>query len=381
MQEQLDPDDARLTLLGDRGTRKRAVTEEAWRVVHACVQWVIHSTRCASHDAKGGARDHLRATAMMRAVRKKLQELVSARWRAALRERRTGEFTANWIDTGACLRLRDGSVRACVLSRVARTGTAAVRSAIEPDRAASVHIFTDGGWNPDEGQFEAGWGVAEFELVTRGNPDEEVYDMRQAGTVDPRDRPNVWGRLRHIRGGPVLEGKSNPPMYLGARKQSNNTAELSALYYALHRAAQRSSDEPPEDIHTDSLYARNVTLGLWRGKRGVHATMIRNLRCLWMRVQAKRGRGAIRILHVRSHIDVPGNEMADAIATRAMHNANEVKKILPPGGRHHLLPIGMAWARAQMRAITGSDRLRPPPSTPSSTPSSTSYSHPRTGDG
>lgn len=205
--------------------------------------------------------------------------------------------------------------------------------------------------------------------------------MCQAGTYEVGERPNMWGRLRHVLGGPVLEGRSNPPGNLGhTSRASNNTAELSALYNALHRAAQRPCDAPPEDIHTDSLYARNVTLGLWRGKRRVHATMICNLRRLWMRVQAKRGRGAVRILHVRSHIGIPGNELADALATRAMENANDAKNTAV-GKQPNPKPIGLAWARAQMRAVTGSDRLQPPPSTLPSTPSSTSYSHPNTGDG
>ena len=36
MMEQLDATDERLTLLGDRGEDARKITEEAWRVVHAC---------------------------------------------------------------------------------------------------------------------------------------------------------------------------------------------------------------------------------------------------------------------------------------------------------------------------------------------------------
>ena len=230
---------------------------------------------------------------------------------------------------------------------------------------------------------ESGCGIATFEMVARGEPGEEVYDMRQAGTFESGDRPHTWGRLLYVHGCPVREGKSNPPTYIGARKQSNNTAELTALYHALHQAAQQPCDAPPEDIHTDSLYARNVTLGVWKGKRRVHTEMVRNLRRLWMRVQAKRGRGTVRILHVRSHIDVPGNELADAIATRAMENANEVVRTRP-GKQPELKRIDLACARAQMRAKTGSDRLQPPPSTPFN-PSSTSYmfmySHLRIGDG
>ena len=108
--------------------------------------------------------------------------------------------------------------------------------------------------------------------------------------------------------------------------------------------------------------------------------MIRHLRRLWMQIQAKRGRGTVRIQHVRSHIGVPGNELADRVADAAMRNANAVANA-KPGQAPTLVQIDLDWARAQMRAMTGSNRLQPPPSTPPSTPSSTSYTHPRAGDG
>ena len=81
-------------------------------------------------------------------------------------------------------------------------------------------------------------------------------------------------------------------------------------------------------------------------------------------IQIKRGRGSVRIEHVRSHIGVPGNELVDRTADRAMRNAGEVKaaaEAIPPRAPR-LLTIDLDWVRAQMRAITGSNRLRPPPS-------------------
>ena len=98
----------------------------------------------------------------------------------------------------------------------------------------------------------------------------------------------------------------------------------------------------------------------------------------------KRGRDTVRILHVRSHTGVPGNELADRTADRAMQNANEVanaRKSLNPR-QPVLLTIDLEWARAQMRAIIGSSRLRPPPQPPHQPPRSTHHAlHPRTGDG
>ena len=100
-----------------------------------------------------------------------------------------------------------------------------------------------------------------------------------------------------------------------------------------------------------------------------------------MKIQVKRGRGTVRISHVRSHIGVPGNELADQAAGAAMRNAGKIANPDPTGRPPVLEQIDLDWARAQMRAITGSSRLQPPPSTSPSTPSSTSYTHPRAGDG
>ena len=108
--------------------------------------------------------------------------------------------------------------------------------------------------------------------------------------------------------------------------------------------------------------------------------MIRNLRSLWKQVQIRRGRDTVRIRHVRSHIGVPGNELADKAADRAMRNANAIVGVAP-GKRPVLLNIDLEWARAQMRAITGSDGLHPPLNPPSTHSSAHNSLHPRFGDG
>ena len=43
-------------------------------------------------------------------------------------------------------------------------------------------------------------------------------------------------------------------------------------------------------------------------------SLVREVRGMWRKTQALRGRHAVRIEHVRSHTAVPGNELADQLA-------------------------------------------------------------------
>ena len=105
--------------------------------------------------------------------------------------------------------------------------------------------------------------------------------------------------------------------YIGARAHTNNTGELSAMHHALCRALTRLRGAGREVIHTDSLYTMNMTMGKWMPRRGLaghrNRDFITRLRALWRRVQRTRPR-EVEICHVRSHIMVPGNELADWLA-------------------------------------------------------------------
>ena len=280
MLEQLDHTDKRITLLGDRGDDARAVTEEAWRVVHACAQWIIHTTRNASHSAQSGSKAYLSAPAMMKQVRKKVQELVSARARTEKGTKDTRAFREAWIDTEAALQQKDGSVRACPISRPTGGQRAQQRQAAQAeqatqqpmatadedmqqqtqtrraDRPTAFAVFTDGAWDPEKYEFEAGAGVVEFEIwptTEHTKLSNEYFDMRQLGTYTTSDpAPPTMGRLTHAEGIQINESGDSRPEYIGATKQSNNTAELTALYRALWRANKRPKDAPPrsrDNIH------------------------------------------------------------------------------------------------------------------------------------
>ena len=114
--------------------------------------------------------------------------------------------------------------------------------------------------------------------------------------------------------GQVQDDAARDPDYLGAPGHTNNTGELSAVAYALRRALARRGAQGRTRIYTDSLYAKNMTTGRWMPKRQHrNAPLISTLRRLWRQTQTRMP-GCVDIVHVRSHIEIPGNEIADWLA-------------------------------------------------------------------
>ena len=244
MLEELDPSDPRVTLLGDRGDDARALTEEAWRVVHACAVWTLYATRTASRNQSNG-RERLKAKAMMRACRKKFEELVQARWRAALRDKRTTQFKEAWIETHAAFfRARGGELKACALSRAPGADASARAAADRACEDVGIEMYTDGACDPVNKQLEAGAGACEFAIQTSGaNADgtdnpchasdggvnrEPTYDPRQAHTSKlgpPRRGRLTWACATQV----TQEGEAQG-------RKTSNTGELTAMLHALQRA-------------------------------------------------------------------------------------------------------------------------------------------------
>ena len=222
-----------------------------------------------------------------------------------------------------------------------------------------MHTYVDGSWSPPDEDVTcpfAGYGVAELielgdcargarastERVTarcatdgRSNaalgpmpgqppPARAADDLRvplgQLTTHGP-DGDGV-ARLAWIKVGTVQDERDAAD-YIGACGHTNNTGELSALYYALERALQRRGTR--EVVHSDSLYAINMTRGVWlprrKGKR--NAPMIGRLRSLWCRLRWERP-GEVELRHVRSHVRVPGNELADYLAEAGRSPGSDV---------------------------------------------------------
>ena len=100
----------------------------------------------------------------------------------------------------------------------------------------------------------------------------------------------------------------------------------------------------------DSLYARNLTMGIWM-PRGENLSLVREVRGMWRKTQALRGRHAVRIEHVRSHTAVPGNELADQLADMG-------RQLKPEDADLGVAEAQRAMATIALAANTG-DQRRP----------------------
>lgn len=205
-----------------------------------------------------------------------------------------------------------------------------------------IHTYVDGAWTPpDDGAVcpFAGFGVAELcsmrqERVSAcacgadhviaaphnsWTPSLQVPlgQITEDGQAGAGAAELVWVRVG------TVQTDADEPEYIGARAHTNNTGELSAMHHALERTLHRRGVR--EIIHSDSLYAINMTKGKWMPRRkGMrNAPLIGRLRRLWARLRRERP-GEVELRHVRSHVRVPGNELADYLAGAGCNPGNDV---------------------------------------------------------
>jgi len=109
--------------------------------------------------------------------------------------------------------------------------------------------------------------------------------------------------------GVVMEYKGRTKLYSENLGQgTNNIAELTAIFRALQLMKTKTI---PVIIHTDSKYAIGVLTGMYKAKK--NQELIAQIRAFMQEFSS------IRFKKVKGHAGIPGNEMVDELATRAMN--------------------------------------------------------------
>ena len=145
------------------------------------------------------------------------------------------------------------------------------------DMEFDIHIFCDGGCDPNPGK--SGSGVAVY--------DKGILTARYYGLYNP--------------------------------KGTNNTAELNALHQSMKLAKEFLAKEKKVQILADSTYAIKsmTTWGAdwqrrgWKRKTGelINAELIASMYQSYLDIKSK-----INIAHVKAHIGTEGNELADRLS-------------------------------------------------------------------
>ena len=127
-------------------------------------------------------------------------------------------------------------------------------------------------------------------------------------------------RLTEARCGRVATS-ANTQGYVGARKHSNNTGELTALLHAVEDELHRGDPTSAVTFHVDSLYAIHTATGKSRVRKANEQLAARLRRATQaLRRGRYTGPAAVRFHHVRSHrADTHmGNNIADGLAKWAV---------------------------------------------------------------
>ena len=91
--------------------------------------------------------------------------------------------------------------------------------------------------------------------------------------------------LTWAEAGIVEDDPDQSTTYIGAEASTNNTGELTGLYWAIKRAAARPKGQGGTLIWTDSLYALNMTTGAWLPRKKRCRIMVSHLRRAWRDLQ------------------------------------------------------------------------------------------------
>ena len=276
--ERLEADDAWITAWGARWCtwkdeqeqEEHRPTEEVWRVIHAATVIAIREEYMRKQQRK--------ATQMFNRMKCLVEEVVRIRRRTAAEK----TFHKAWVATGMAMVKEEGAqVTIWDEKRREKTQPGGGRSGQVNDETPArgvegiEEIYTDGTGGKGEGA-TAGWGW------TCVAGDQEKGTGQGRVVIDRAERE-----------------------YIGADKHSNNTGELSAIYWAIKEAEERRAREIV--VRYDSKYAAGMARGLWQPKR--NKELIRTVR------RAVRDtRMVIWWKHVKGHSGHKWNDRADELA-------------------------------------------------------------------
>ena len=270
-------------------------------MLRAAVIWTLHTAAKRAREQPMIPADSM--TRRRQNVQRTFQYLVSTAW---IEHANRGSMPwTEWHEEGWVSKPgRAGRPTAHILTRDYTPAR------VDSDTSDATQLYTDGAWTDPEGDADwepASWGVAEME-PTRGRWG-DTFPTAQWTHTGPLD--DSQAKLTWVDSGAVITD-AHDPAYIGAPTHTNNTGELTAMYRALERALGRP--QRPHVIHSDSLYTIHMTTGRWmpRRKGARNRDLINATRVLYRRLQ--RGGAGIHLRHVRSHIRIPGNELADRLA-------------------------------------------------------------------
>ena len=299
-------------LFGDRrhgrqeeDAQQYAHLEEPWRALHAAVVIALDVARRNSRPPEYTKRKLHQApldeeqqplpwstARIMSRACKELNKIARRRADQLLQKRATcnrsayPEFQKAWIDTGLAV-VRKGQVCTRILAnwRDPRPIDAQQRLLV---------LATDGSGRGGQ----AGWGLT------------AVRTTQECLTVATTTGFSPERAVREECGRVVVN--QTQPEYLGAKRATNNTAELSAVHHALGSARELRQKGEAVLILSDSQLAICTTTGAWASRK--HKALVeRNRKAL---AQLRAGGADVIFRHVRAHTGHGMNERADELAAQ-----------------------------------------------------------------
>ena len=181
---------------------------------------------------------------------------------------------------------------------------------VEIDSSPPISIYVDGSCIENRNvtpNTAAGWGF----LVVSGD----------------RGLGKGTGDVIYEKSGKVVTHKDKRE-WIGAEVGSNNTAELSAIIYALRWVITQCPDVPIT-IRSDSMYALRITDGSWKAKE--NKLLAAKAQEIWKESEEL---VEIKLAHIKAHTGHRWNERADHLAFRSQSNQTAIPlQFWKPGQR------------------------------------------------